>query len=80
MRMVRRQPGVAQRPATPSRRYTSIERAETWLHFTSAPPPLALLGDDDVYTVDARSIASVRPTGPPPTITTCPLNSSTGHP
>src|SRR5690348_13578533 len=55
----------------PSRRYCSIERAATWLHLTFGASSRARVSTTATSTPrPARSIASVRPTGPAPTTTT----------
>src|SRR5579863_4345137 len=53
--------------ATPSRLYTSIERDETELHLTAGGSPAARASTTTTSTPrHARSIASVKPTGPAP--------------
>ena len=57
--------------AMPSRRKISIERADTWLHLTLGGSPARLISVTITSMPrEARSMASVKPTGPPPTIST----------
>src|SRR5262249_8304881 len=64
-------PASLSAPATPSRRKISIERADTWLHFTLGGSPRLRVSATSTSTPRrARSMASVRPTGPAPTMST----------
>src|ERR1700761_1619778 len=55
----------------PSRRKVSMVRAATWLHFGSGGAARARVSATvTLMPRQARSIASVRPTGPAPTIST----------
>src|SRR5262245_19715404 len=57
--------------ASPSRRKISIERADTWLHLTfGGSPARRVSAMVTSMPREARSMASVRPTGPAPTIKT----------
>src|SRR5258708_2065712 len=56
---------------TPRRRNTSIDRAEIELHLTAGGSPAARLSMTTTsIRLHAKSMASVKPTGPPPITTT----------